>query len=227
MPANSVCIAITNYDFSINADKLKESFSAYYPTLLIDSSSPNPPEHTDLSIANHFYPGLWNAAVNHAINQQYEWLLFIASDVQIADAKAICGRIKMAIQKEWVGIYLPSLTSNSRAAFKACINQGSDQLREVFLVEGFCFLARTSILKALYPIPASNVYGWGVDIASCYEAYRQQYSVVVDDQVMIYHPEKNAAHSIDDGLAYRQSMEYLGPERISWFKRRFKSVNKY
>ena len=227
MLANKVCIAITNYDFSINADKLKESFSPYYPTILIDSSSPTPPANTDLSITNNFYPGLWNASVYYAISKQFDWLMFLASDVQISDTKSICNRIATAIQKEWVGIYLPSLTANSRASFKACINQGSDQLREVFLVEGFCFLARTSILKALYPIPTSNTYGWGVDIASCYEAYRQHYSVVVDDQVMIYHPEKNTAHVINDELAYRQSMDYLGPDRISWFRRRFKSANKY
>ena len=227
MLALNVCVAITNYDFSENAESLKHSFAPFFPTILIDSDSPQPPETTDISITNSFYPGLWNAAVNHAILNKFEWLMFIASDVQISDAMQVCNRIANAIEQDWIGIYLPSLTNDSRAAFKACINQNSDQLREVFLVEGFCFLARTSILKVLYPIPTTNQYGWGVDIAACYEAYQQKYSVVVDDQVVIHHPEKNPSHSINDELAFQQLIEYLEPERMGWFRRRLKSTKKY
>jgi SAM-dependent methyltransferase len=200
MLSNEICVAITNYDFSENADGLKEQFSAYFPTILIDSSSPVPPRGTDLHIENTYYPGLWNAAVNYAIQQKFKWLMFVASDLQIPDIKTLCHHALEASEIEAIGVYSPSVARGSRLAYPQCYNRASAVIRESGLVEGFFFLARVALLQEGWPSLRENRYGWGIDLTTCFTAYRRNYHVVVDDRVEIYHPPQSHAIDVADAM---------------------------
>lgn len=213
---NKIIVVIANYDFSENAEFLKDEFQKYLPTIIIDCGSSNPPKSVDMVILNTFYPGLWNASTKFALENDYEWLLFIASDIEIADVGRLIPYLSEAINLEGLGVYSPSLEISSRCSFDLQYNRNTSGIRKVGIVEGFCFLSRVSLLKQLYPIPASNIYGWGVDISMCNLAYEQDYAVVCDDRIRVKHPKKKEAHSIDEGAALEMSIEMLGAEKLNW-----------
>jgi hypothetical protein len=205
---NSTLAIVANYDFSDNADLLKVNLSPYFETLLIDSSSPSPPKSADRIIPNLYYSGLWNEAVKLALEKKKQWLLFIASDVQISDVKLLASRVKMMLVNNKIGVYTPSLRYDSRIAFDYCYNRGTGRVRECYLCEGFFFLARTEILANMYPVDTrDNYYGWGIDVMTAFYTYEARLKVVVDDYVEIYHP--SSIHPISIEQALQQSVRYL------------------
>jgi len=202
----SILVAITNFGHSTNADRLKKQFSKEFPTLLIDASSPQSPLLVDTIIPNSYYPGLWNAAVQSALEKNYDWLLFLASDVQVENPKVLSRLIREVVQDSAVGVYSPSLSAKSRAAFKTTYKLKTNLIRRCGLIEGFAFLARTEILKNVYPIPPSNRFGWLVDIITCEIARSKGFQVVVDDRTTITHPKSNSP--IDEGIAMEDGFKF-------------------
>lgn len=164
---------------------------------------------------------MWNEAVKLALEKKKQWLLFIASDIQIADVKLLASRIKMVLVNNKIGVYTPSLRYDSRIAFDYCYNRDTGRVRECYLCEGFFFLARTEILAKLYPVDTQdNYYGWGIDIMTAFHAYQTELKVVVDDQVEIYHP--SSSHPISIEQAYQQSVKYLTTAKAIEFLARSK-----
>ena len=214
--SDEICVVITNYEFSENADSLKERFGQFFPTILIDSSSPRPPKLVDVTIPNFYYPGLWNGAVAYALSMGFKWLIFVASDVHIQNVQLLCKKANEVTSISNIGVYSASLTPDSRTSFPNLTNNGSRALVECGLVEGFFFMSRTSILKEIYPIQGENRAGWGVDIKTCYQAYQQKYQVVVDHRIQIYHPASLENHKIDMEKAGLEAIKYIGPDIHSW-----------
>lgn len=128
-PVNKLLVTVTNYEFSKRADALKQLFLPHYDTVLIDSSSPEPPRSVDFIIPNSYYPGLWNKAVDLAIANNYEWLFFIASDVRTENPAGLRSGIEEAMADYRIGIYTPSLTKDSRLSFPSCFNLGTGGMR--------------------------------------------------------------------------------------------------
>jgi SAM-dependent methyltransferase len=211
-----ICVVIANYDFSDNADFIYNEMSSEFHTVLIDASSPSPPSSEHISIDNTYYPGLWNAAVQYAKDQKFEWLLFIASDVEIPNLPQLCKNAREAASYDCIGIYTPSLSTNSRCTFKVLFNRTTSAIRECGVHEGFIFMARTDILSSLYPLGSERKFGWGVDVASCFETYRQQKRVVVDDRVTVFHPESKTEHAIDKQSAVRELRVFSEPGLLEW-----------
>jgi SAM-dependent methyltransferase len=214
--AQDILVVVANYDFSANADLLKSEFIKYFPTLIIDSSSPIPPNEVDILILNEFYTGLWNESVKHASQNGYKWLFFIASDVEVKDIPSLVKYIRLATRNNEIGVYSPSLDISSRSSFPMSLNRHTSGLREIGIVEGFCFLARLDLLTQVYPVPSENVYGWGVDILVCKVAYDSNLKVVCDDRIQIFHPAKKSIHSIDSEAAAEMSNQMLGEQTLSW-----------
>jgi hypothetical protein len=204
----SLLVAVTNYGFSANADTLKKIFKRHFDTVLIDASSPEPPRSVDTTIPNSYYPGLWNEAVSQASDGKYEWLLFIASDVQLRHSSLLSRCIREACLNPDVGVWTPSVHSRSRCSAKGSIWQRTHSTRTCAYVEGFCFMARTAILQQQYPLPAWNKSGWGVDVTTAFLARNQNYKVCVDDRAIIYHPQALADHSIEHAPAMRDLRRY-------------------
>jgi hypothetical protein len=204
----SLLVAIGNYDFNANADTLKKTFKRHFDTVLIDASSPKPPRSVDTIIPNSYYPGLWNEAVSQASNGKYEWLLFIASDVQLRQSSLLPRCILEACAKPDVGVWTPSVHPRSRCSATGSVWQRTRRTRTCAYVEGFCFMARTAILQQQHPLPAWNKSGWGVDVITAFLARSQNYKVCVDDRAIIYHPKALADHSIEHAPAMRDLRRY-------------------
>jgi len=208
---DKVLAVVANYDFSENADRLKECLSSEYKTMLLDNSSPVPPRTADVILPNLRYTGLWNASVRLALEQRKKWLLFVASDIQIPDAGLLARCAKSALDKSSIGIYTAALREDSRLSYTACFLRKTGKMRECYVTEGFFFLARTRILESLYPVPPEKCrFGFGLDLMTAYHAYRSGYKVVVDDRVVIYHPA--AIHETPIEQAVAEQRNYTGPE---------------
>lgn len=201
-------VAVTNYDFRRNAEVLKATFERHFPTLLIDATSPRPPKTTDITVPNTYYPGLWNEAVKQAIDGNYEWLLFIASDVQLQRAMRLADCITEACATPDLGLWGPAVTRESRCASKVMVWRNTRAMRPCCYVEGFCFMARTSLLQQQYPLPAWNKSGWGVDVVTALLASRADYKVCVDDRIVVYHPKARVNHQIERDPAHADLRRY-------------------
>jgi hypothetical protein len=213
----SVLAAVVNYDFSDNADALKAGLSPHFETVLIDNSSPTPPKTVDLVVPNEYYAGQWNASVRVALERGKDWLMFIASDVQIPDPDLLAKCVDEVTDDPIVGMYTPSLKKRSRLAYPICFNRGTGKIRECFVVETFFFLAQMDLLELLYPAPVEVVsYGWGIGIRICYHAYETQRKAVVDDRVEIFHPK--SIHITDHTEPLKQYCQYVPVEARRFFR---------
>lgn len=172
-PTDPLIVVITNYDFSLEATRLKIGFAPHAPTVLIDGSSPTRPTDADLVIPNAGYSGLWEAAVQRAIEAEAEWLLFIASDVRVDDHRQLIAFAREAMADDRIGVYTPSVEPTSRCAYQACFNRLTATVRETAVVEGFCFLARVSLLRSMSPVQVKNPHGWLLDALLTVRARQQ------------------------------------------------------
>lgn len=215
-------VVVTNYEFNNNAARLKHTLGRYFNTILIDGSSRDTPAEADLVVPNTYYPGLWNAAVHAALERGCEWLWFIASDVRLRSSSGIHRCVNQALDDPRTGVWTPSVHRESRCASKLSITRGTAKVRTCSYVEGFCFMARTSILKQQYPLPARNKSGWGVDVVTSYLAWQQGYEVRVDDRALVHHPRARKDHAINQKAARIDMRRYcrsfgLSVEKIDAF----------
>ncbi|MEA5422257.1 glycosyltransferase [Synechococcus sp. CCY9202] len=210
----SILVAITNYDFNQNAEALKGFFEKHFPTILIDSSSPTKPQRADIVIPNNYYPGLWNRATQEALEGGYQWLLFIASDVQVLGANMLIHCIREVTARNDIAVWTPSLRRDSRFYYQSCAHHATSGMRQCAVAEGFCFLAKTTALNQVYPVPQQIRYGWGIDRALSFCA-QSIGLVVVDDRVQIFHPQSKVDHSIDLNAADAEGMKYVSSFKFS------------
>lgn len=206
-------VCVTNFELSDEADEIKSELEKVregrYDLVLIDSSSSKKPRLADETIPNEFYTGLWNRSASMAIEGNYDSLLFVASDVQIGDYRRFSDLVVEASKDRAVGVYTPSLKEGSRCAYDQCLNRNTSSTRDCEWVEGFCFLAKTNVLRRMHPIH-DNKYGWQIDTATCAVARSMGYRVVVDDRVEIFHPHSqkriDRKEAIAMGRAYHEKI---------------------
>jgi SAM-dependent methyltransferase len=201
-------VVVANYDFNANALALRRFFADAFPTLLIDGSSPQPLEGADLVVPNEGYRGLWNAAVQQALAGGHPWLFFLASDVQLVWAEGMKEIVAAICADERIALWTPSLARPSRHSYPSCTHRPGSILRVCGAAEGFCFLVRTEVVRPLHPVPASNRFGYGIDMATAVRA-RAHGEAVVDDRVLVFHPQSRPEHRIDEARADRLGKAYL------------------
>ena len=203
-----IIACVTNYGFNANAIELKNFFKSVCETIIIDASTPGGFAEADITIENTYYSGLWNQSVTEAIKRDAEWLLFIASDVQLIDAEMLPFCIEEALENHSLMLWTPSVANNSRSSFQSTLNRATAGMRHCGVAEGFCFLARTSLLRRQHPVASSNEFGHSIDTVSALRAHEIGI-VAVDDRVTIYHPEKKPEHQINIDEARSTGTDYL------------------
>ena len=217
---HNIIAAVTNFNMSDAADMLKKGLVEHgrgrFEVTLIDSSSSKRPELADEVITNEYYTGLWNKSVQMAIKRDFEWLFFVASDVQIESIGGMCDLICSASEDTSIGVYCPSVDNKSRFSFKDCEFKGTKTIRDCKSIEGFCFLARTKVLREIHPV-TDNKYGYCIDKLTCDIAKNMGYRVVVDDRATIHHPKSES--SIDKGEATHAGMAFYWT-RIKAFEKK-------
>jgi hypothetical protein len=217
-----VCV-ITNFDFNENAMNLKSTLSKRWKTFLVDSSSPETPEGADYVIPNEYYPGLLKKAISIATEGDFDWILFIASDVEIPDYFNFQNCIEQIIGEKKVGVYSPTVTEDSRCAYANLFNQSSGKVREVGLIEGFIFLTQVKLLDSLSEPLKNSKYGWCLDVLLCYNAYKSGKVVIADDRSTVYHPK--SISPVNSIFAKLEANEKIPRKVFEWanFAERFQT----
>ena len=205
---SSILVVVASDDFNANAWRLKHFFADSFPTLLIDSTSPIPPAEVDLVVANQGYRGLWNAAVQQALERQHDWLFFIASDVRLLWVEGMKEIMSAISGDPRIALWTPSLAPESRHSHPSCVHRPGGILRVCGAAEGCCFMVRTAVVRSLHPVPDTNRFGYGIDMATAVRA-RGLGEAVVDDRVTIFHPASKPEHRIDEPLVDQLGKAYL------------------
>lgn len=186
MSPDKVLTCITNHNNNKNALHLRNRFSGYYETIIIDSGSNSVEPEFDVKLPNVYYSGLFNESVRQCRLRGKRYLFHIASDVYIRCFKKIYGIVSRL--SDDICIWAPSSRGQS---LPHCKNKGSGQLRDIPFADGFTFLADLAICDIVYPVDRmSNKHGYGIDIILGYNCIKiNRKRCVIDDRVEVHHRE--------------------------------------
>lgn len=87
--------------------------------------------------------------------------------------------------KERIVGYHPSLTKESRGAFKWMINKGNNKLRKASFLETVCVTYRADWFDSIGRFNRGLIYGWGIDLETGYIARKQNKKMYIDDAIQI------------------------------------------
>lgn len=193
MNKEDILVCITNHNSNQNAIELKNNFSEYFDTIIIDSKSDVIEDEFDVKLGNVYYTGLFNESIKQCKERGKKYVYFIASDVYYEDYQKVSELIETLDD----GVYLWAPSSRGQS-HTHCKNLSSNGLREVPYLEGFCFLSHVDCCDNLAPVSLErNLYGYGIDLLLGYNCVKRlRKKCVVDDRVEIYHKE---------GTGYNQS----------------------
>jgi len=213
MNLNKILVCITNYNDNDNAKNLKEKFSEYIDTIIIDSGSKDQIKEFDIKLDNVYYTGLYNESVNQCIIRNKEYLYFIASDVFIESIPSIIEVLNTL--NDDIYLWAPSSKGQSH---QHCKNKSTNSYRKVAYLEGFTFLVNIDVCRKFYPINrTNNFYGYGIDILLGYYTINDFKKLcVVDDRIEVYHRE---------GTGYNQNIALQ--EMYNWFTNMDKDTLEY
>ncbi len=185
---------IANHNHNANAIALREGFRSVLgnDAILIDSGSDiaeSERQHFDDCQKNIYYSGLLNCAFEHSANLAADDpILFICSDVEIADPSAMVARVRQVFTDIRLKVWGPSSFGSGHPQMWP---RGQGKLRVVSFVEGFCFAARKEVLARICPVDLSiNRLGWGLDKQLGYFAGLEEGYCAVDDGVEVFHPKE-------------------------------------
>jgi hypothetical protein len=186
MNKKNILVCVTNHNSNDNAIQLKNNFSKYFETIIIDSQSNEILEDFDVKLGNVYYTGLFNESVNQCKLRDKKYLFFIASDVYFYDYQ----KTSELIEELEEDIYLWAASSKGQSHYH-CKNFKTESIREVPYLEGFCFLTNIECCDNLYPVSLDkNLYGYGIDLILGYNCIKRlRKKCVVDDRLEIYHKE--------------------------------------
>jgi len=221
-PDRSLFVA-ANHGHQDNTRRLLEGFGRHIPSIALDSGSQLTPEERrlfEVAMPNVYYSGLFNEAVAQARRRAgTELLFFFCSDVEVADPGRVVARALRAFEDPRTGVWAPVATGN---AHPQCRPRRLPRFRprQVAFVEGFCFVARLSLLEQMTPVDlAVNSHGWGLDVHLGYLAVANGMRTLADDAVRVHHP-KSTGYGIDVAREQRNAWY----RTLSPAARRFRAI---
>ncbi|HQU15599.1 MAG: hypothetical protein ACYC18_10970 [Gammaproteobacteria bacterium] len=217
LPIKRLLTVIVNHNCNAGAIALKKNLSPFCDTVLLDSGSKLTEmemPYFDCKLPNVYYNGLLNKASELAKMGNYSHMLFITSDVIIDEPEALFDRIHKVYEAFIVGVYAPSAKYSTHHHMN---NLGSNRLRKVTFVEGFCFVTPLSYLEEICPIDlAVNKIGHGVDIYLGFLSMATRRYAMVDDGVTVDHPH-GSGYSDQDARAQRDAWFRLKKSKVRIF----------
>ena len=202
---NDVLCCIFNHNKNENSklwlDRfLENGFDAY----ILDSGSEEPIDHERvLTYPNICWGGMYDEAVKLLSKKKYNWLFVVCDDILIDELNfsKLLSSMAMVVKIKECGIYQPSTTQSSHNVWENNKNKDSGMLRVTSNVEGWMFLMRASIVKEVKKKYKDICFkkemkrGWGIDVILSHTSSSMGYLNLVDDKVIVTHPEGNAKYN--------------------------------
>jgi len=147
-----------------------------------------------------FYGNKWKDTKAFFINNDYDSLFLICSDV-----KVVCGNIKSRIayyaNDKQLGTY--GFGTLNKFTFIWQQYNSFELIRNVPFVEGYCFGVNKTLLVQL---EWDDIYGYGLDVEMGYKSYINGMKCVIDSTVCVWH---DGGKSYDDTVATSEYIDFL------------------
>ena len=192
---NKVLVCILNYNLDDKAREMAAKLNTHTicDTVIVDSSGL---DKGFVKSGKPFYTGNFNRASDLFLRSDADYCLYVCSDIEGDIVKVVRHLTHIP---DNVGVYSPMITGRANKYWYS-FGQGIG-LRDSPAVEGMCIAASRAIIREIDPI-TDNIYGWGLDSYKCYIAKQMGLRVVIDNDVVLYHPKEvayDAGKAVADG----------------------------
>ena len=147
-----------------------------------------------------YYGNKWTATKDFFINNNYNTLFVICSDVSI-----VCGDISSKIKEysnnQFLGTFGFGTINNS--TFPWLKYDSTQLIKDVPFIEGYCFGVNEKLLAYL---ELENQYGYGIDVEMGYKAHLNGLRCILSNEVCISHA---FGKSYDNTLAINEYRKFL------------------
>ena len=157
---------------------------------------------------NIYYGGLFNESIKLLKKENGpEWLLVICDDIVIDDENFtklvnMLNHVEDGTISDNIGLYQPSTTVESHNIWRNNINKGTNGLRDTGNIEGWMFLVKKDVIEDMCKLnidfSTEMQKGWGIDILMSYTSLRLGYRNIVDDSIIVLHPEGKPGYNTDE-----------------------------
>lgn len=194
---DKVAVIIVNYNMPERADALAENIKAStaweHDIILVDNGSDltKPAKNTTLALKwNVQTTNGWMMGLNYAdALAAYRGTPYLAYWFLITSAEFIDDTDVLTPMAEFlklnpsaVGIH-PSLTKDTTTSWDHLITRDGYEPRETWMIDNIASLYRASWFDRNGRFDRSMVYGWGIDLETCWRARDQNRTLWVDERV--------------------------------------------
>ena len=189
-----VAAFIVNYNMPERADALAQHIKnkSAHPVdvYLIDNGSDiSPPaQHTNVRLDRNVQTtNGWLCGMKAAdkVGGYFAYWFLITSAEFVDDSDPLTPMVQFLQDNRFaVGIH-PALTKDSTTAWKHMITDGSTLPRRVRMIDNIASLYKAEWFDSIGRFDPELVYGWGIDIETCYLARKADKSVWIDESVYI------------------------------------------
>ena len=187
-----VAVILTNYNMPERADAIAEHLEKYcewpYDLYLVDNGSDlvPPAENTTVFLPENVQTtGGWLAGLQVAKDSPVDyfayWLMITSMEFPFTDDVLTYLMEYMLEDDELVGIH-PALTDGSTTAWGHLKVRVTDEFpRRTWMIDNIAALWRADWFDEIGWFDPEMIYGWGVDLETCYRAREQGKKLAVDD----------------------------------------------
>ncbi len=189
---DKVAVLIVNYNMPERTDALVERLErSGYPhdTIVIGNGSDivAPSKYTTLQLDHNVQTtGGWLAGLD-SLKEKYFAYMFLITSAEIPEQKNdIIGTLAGTLKddKLAVGVH-PALTADSTTAWTHLITTGTSGIRRTWMIDNIASMYRADWFDSVGRFDPELIYGWGIDIETCWKAREQNRTLWIDERIHV------------------------------------------
>ena len=196
---DKVAVVIVNYNMPERADALAEHIKAHvqWPNdiILVDNGSDiaKPAQNTALRLqdnvqtTNGWMMGLDYAdALSAYRGEPYFAYWFLITSTEFVDDSDVLSPMAefLKANPSAVGIH-PALTKDSTTSWQHLVTREKQEPRETWMIDNIASLYRADWFDSIGRFDRSLIYGWGIDLETCWKARQDDRTLWVDERVRV------------------------------------------
>jgi hypothetical protein len=194
---DKVAVVIVNYNMPERADALAEHIKAHtaweHDIILVDNGSDitKPAKNTTLALKwNVQTTNGWMAGLDYAdalaaySGAPYFAYWFLITSAEFIDNTDVLTPMAefLKLNPSAVGVH-PSLSRDTTTSWDHLITRGGWEPRETWMIDNIASLYRSDWFDRLGRFDRNLIYGWGIDLETCWKARQQNCTLWVDERV--------------------------------------------
>jgi len=181
MMENRVAAIITNYNMPERTNALVEYINLHVQSpvdiVVVDNGSDlaKPSEYTTVELPGNVQTTRgWLAGLDSLKKQYFAYWFLITSAEFTAESHDPLTPMVEQLKRDSnaVGVH-NALTSDSTTAWKHLITDGTNGYRQTWMIDNISSLYRADWFNEIGRFDPSLIYGWGIDLETCYKARQQ------------------------------------------------------